>query len=187
LYGTVELWLSGTLASTGDVMIWYDPFSITVLWHQWLGGRKKIWPVKLSDELPAWLSVWSKVQMTCIWSSWCYWHPIISCFIKVEKGKPFWCLLTWAVLEKRLLNGCCCCCCCITLAMWHRLSWNKCPFSYTTISVKALNGTQSADPGMWAGGRKDKWTYDDSIYCDSIASTVKTKTHKQTNKKETKS
>jgi len=39
-----------------------------------------------------WLSVWSKVQMICIWllwSSWCYCHPIISCFIKIQIGLTF--------------------------------------------------------------------------------------------------
>jgi len=33
-----------------------------------------------------WLSVWSEVQMICIWSSWCYCHPVISCFIKIQNG-----------------------------------------------------------------------------------------------------
>jgi len=30
-----------------------------------------------------------KVQMICIWSSWCYYHPIISCFIKIQIGLTF--------------------------------------------------------------------------------------------------
>jgi len=35
---------------------------------------------QLSDEVLARLSVWSEVQMTCIWSSWCHCHlsPIAS-------------------------------------------------------------------------------------------------------------
>jgi len=33
---------------------------------------------KTSDEVLEWLSVWSEVQMTCIWCSWCHRHPIIS-------------------------------------------------------------------------------------------------------------
>ena len=37
----------------------------------------------------AWLSVWSEVQMICIWSSWCHCHPIISCFIKIQNGLTF--------------------------------------------------------------------------------------------------
>ena len=32
--------------------------------------------------------------------------PIISCFIKIQNGLPFWCRLTQIVLEKRPLNGC---------------------------------------------------------------------------------
>ena len=46
----------------------------SVLWHCLLGVRKSIWPVKkwvMTNEVRAWLSVWSKVQMICIWSSWC--------------------------------------------------------------------------------------------------------------------
>jgi len=64
---------------------------------------------KLSDEVLAWLSVWSKVQMICIWSSWCHCHPIICCFIKIQKGFTYL-LLTYpgcpVVQEKRPLNGC---------------------------------------------------------------------------------
>jgi len=29
-----------------------------------------------------WLSVWSEVQMSCIWSSWCHCHVVISCLLK---------------------------------------------------------------------------------------------------------
>jgi len=65
---------------------------------------------KLSDGVLAWLHVWlhvwSVVQMICIWSSWCHFHPIISCFSKIQNGLPFWCRLTQVVLEKRPLNVC---------------------------------------------------------------------------------
>ena len=40
---------------------------------------------KLSDEVLAWLSVWSEMQMICMWSSWCYCHP----FIKIQIGLTF--------------------------------------------------------------------------------------------------
>ena len=50
----------------------------------------------------AWLSVWSKMQVICIWCSWCHCHPIISCSSKIQNGLPFWCRLTQVVLEKRL-------------------------------------------------------------------------------------
>jgi len=44
---------------------------------------------KFSDEVLVWLSVWSEVQMICIWSSWCHCHPVISCFIKIQIGLAF--------------------------------------------------------------------------------------------------
>jgi len=44
---------------------------------------------KLSDEELMWLSVWSEVQMICIWSSWCHCHLIISFFIKIQHGSAF--------------------------------------------------------------------------------------------------
>ena len=37
----------------------------------------------------AWLSIWSKVQMICTWSSWCHCHPIVSCFVKIPIGLTF--------------------------------------------------------------------------------------------------
>jgi len=39
-------------------------------WQQegYLAGKK------MSGEVLAWLSVWSEVQMICIWSSWCHYH-----------------------------------------------------------------------------------------------------------------
>ena len=40
----------------------------------------------LNDEVLAWLSVWDEVQMICIWSGWCHWHPIISCLVKIQIG-----------------------------------------------------------------------------------------------------
>jgi len=68
--------------------------------------RKSAKYSSLSGEVLAWLSVWSEVQMVCIWSSWCHCHPIISCSSKIQNGLLFWCRLTRVVLEKRPLNGC---------------------------------------------------------------------------------
>ena len=42
----------------------------------------------LSDEMLAWLSVWSKVQMICLWFSWYHCQPIVSCFIKIQIDYP---------------------------------------------------------------------------------------------------
>jgi len=41
---------------------------------------------KLSDEVWVWLFVYSKVQMICIWPTWCHCHTIISRFIKIHIG-----------------------------------------------------------------------------------------------------
>jgi len=30
---------------------------------------------KMSDEVLAWLSVWSEVPIVCVWSSWCFYTP----------------------------------------------------------------------------------------------------------------
>jgi len=89
------------------LLIWYDwcdAFSVLTL----LVGRQEDHPAhkKLSDVVLAWLSVWSVVQMICIWSSWCHCQHIISCFSKIQNGLPFWCQLTQVVLEKRPLNVC---------------------------------------------------------------------------------
>ena len=62
----------------------------------------------------AWLSVWSKVQMTCIWSSWCHCHPIISASAKSRMVYP--CDFQ-AVLEKRPLNDCVCLCVCVCVLL----------------------------------------------------------------------
>jgi len=48
-------------------------FTYHQFWHCWLGIRKSIWPIKMSDEVLVWLSVWSEVEIVCIWSS--QWHP----------------------------------------------------------------------------------------------------------------
>jgi len=55
---------------------------------------------KLSDVVLAWLSVWSEVQMICIWFSWCHCHLIISCFSKIQNGLPFGCRFTQVVSSK---------------------------------------------------------------------------------------
>ena len=76
-----------------------------MLWRFWLVSRKSIRPVKyLSYEVLAWLSVWSKVQMTCIWSSWCQCHPIISASEKSRMVCPSGTRLPCIVLEKSPLT-----------------------------------------------------------------------------------
>jgi len=73
-----------------------------------LAGNQEEHPAcKNMSDILAWLSVWSEVQIICIWFSWCQWtcNLIISCFIKIQNGLPFQCQLTHVVLEKRPLNG----------------------------------------------------------------------------------
>ena len=64
---------------------------------------------KLSDEVFVWLSVWSEVQIVCMWSSWCHCHPQTLSSLASFKFRlvlPFWYRLTQVVLEKRPLNSC---------------------------------------------------------------------------------
>jgi len=48
-------------------------------------GRQEEHPArkKLSNEMLTWLSVWSEVQMFCIWSSRCHCRSV-SCIIKIQ-------------------------------------------------------------------------------------------------------
>ena len=66
------------------------------------GRASSLW--KLSNEVLTSLSDWNDVQMICTWPR-LHGHPIISCFIKLQNGLPFWCRLTQGCREKRLLNG----------------------------------------------------------------------------------
>jgi len=43
----------------------------------------------LSDGVLAWLSLWSEVQIICMWSSWCHCHLISSCLIKIQISLTF--------------------------------------------------------------------------------------------------
>jgi len=107
----------------------------SVLWHCWFGIRKSIRPVKI--WVMRWLSVWSKVQIVFIWSSWCHMQvcislqtdnyastPPLKCMwpswwhchslslpsVRSRLVLPFWCWLTWVVPEKGPLNVCVCVC-----------------------------------------------------------------------------
>ena len=66
---------------------------------------------KMSDDVMAWLSVWSKVLMTCIWSGWCHCHPIICASVKSRTI-----YLSGTGLHrlslKKVVKECYCCCCC---------------------------------------------------------------------------
>jgi len=74
--------------------------TILTFWHLVVSCK---WGIKkLDDEMLAWLCLWSEVQK----SSWCRYHRIVSCFIKIQLGVIFLVLAYPGVLEKRPLNGC---------------------------------------------------------------------------------
>ena len=72
-----------------------------------LVGRQEGHPAckNLSGGVPAWLSVWSEVQI-CIWPSWCHCHSLSLASVKSRLVLPFWYRLTWVVPEKGPLNVC---------------------------------------------------------------------------------
>jgi len=113
----------------------------------WLGFMKTIRPVKMSDEVMEWLSVCSEMQIICIWSSWCYCHPIISCLIQIQIGVPLLYRLTQTVLKKRLLNGC--------LSILH-LSMMK----VTTVGVAGCSDVEKVgfiSTKLWEQARSLPW------------------------------
>jgi len=62
---------------------------------------------KLSGWVLEWLSVWSEVQ-TCMWPSGFHCHSLSLALVKSRLVFPFWCWLTWVVLDNGPLNGCVC-------------------------------------------------------------------------------
>jgi len=100
--GSHWLWLVITdkTSKWAEYILWLELFTFmithcvillhilpSVLWHCRLGASKSIRPVKI-DEVLAWLSVWSEVQIICIWFSRCHCHPI-SCLIEMQNGFTF--------------------------------------------------------------------------------------------------
>ena len=64
----------------------WSAFSALTLLVGWQEGHPA--HKNLSDEVLAWLPVWSEVQMICIWSGWCHCHPIISASVKSRMVYP---------------------------------------------------------------------------------------------------
>jgi len=81
---------------------------------------------KLSDEVLAWLSVWSEVQMICIWSSWCHCHPIISCFIKIQIGLTFLVLAYTGCPGKEPIKW---------MSVCPVLAWSFCQFQHCRLAL----------------------------------------------------
>jgi len=67
----------------------------------WVSGRAS-GLYKLSVEVLTWLSVWSEVQMICIWSSWWHCHLIISCSRMVYLSGASLLRLSWKEAIKRM-------------------------------------------------------------------------------------
>ena len=86
----------------------------SLLWHCWLGIRKSIRPVKLSDEMLMWLRVWREVQIGERCRLFVYGPadatesqtPSSLVSFKSRLVLPFWYWLTQVVPEKRPLNVC---------------------------------------------------------------------------------
>jgi len=92
--------------TTGKVCLQaeYSSFSaLTLLIGQQEGPAKTDW---WGTGMVISLERGAKVQMICMWSSWCHCRLIISCSSKIQNGLPFWCQLTQVVLENRPLNQC---------------------------------------------------------------------------------
>jgi len=51
----------------------------------------------ITGKVLAWLSAWIEAHMICT-------NPIISCFIKIQNGLPFWCRLAQILLEKNVVK-----------------------------------------------------------------------------------
>ena len=81
-----------TTLGSNFTQVWFTNFELCLQCFDkccWLGGGKSTQPVKnLSDAVLAWLSVWSNMQITCIWFSWCHCHPIISVSAKSRMAYP---------------------------------------------------------------------------------------------------
>ena len=95
---------------------WWSAFSALTL----LVGRQEGHPgcKKLSDEVLAWLSVWSDVQI-CMWPSWCHCYSLSLASVKSRLVLTFWYRLTWVVPDKGPLNGCVCVYC----SWWSWFFW----------------------------------------------------------------
>ena len=75
----------------------------------------------LSDGVLVWLSVWSEVQIVCIWSSWCHCHPKTPSSIASFKSRlvlSSWYRLTQVVLEKTGVV--------VVVVVEYWLSWYRC-------------------------------------------------------------
>jgi len=113
------------------------PVYASVLRHCWLCVRKTIRPVKnLSDEVLAWSSLWSEMQMICIWSSDATATLSSLVSLKSRLVSPFWCWLTQVFPGKQAITG-----------VFHQWQYNTCcctqiPIQQSNLSIIAVLCTQ---------------------------------------------
>jgi len=95
-----RLWInSNNLSSNSHILeVWSWCWVLT---NQWVipiafssltllvRGQEKHLGCKMKWSSAGIISVWSEVQIICIWFSWCHCHPIISCFIEIQNGFTF--------------------------------------------------------------------------------------------------
>jgi len=94
-----------------------------------------------------WLSVWSEVQIVCIWSSWCHSHPKTPsslAWFKFRLVLPFLYRFTQVVLEKRSLNGCssCTCTCSLSTCTYTVRSTSTCTWRSSTCTYTCMISMQ---------------------------------------------
>ena len=81
---------------------------------------------KLSGGVLQWLSVWSEVQIVCIWPSWWHCHSLSLASVKSRLVLPFWYRLTRIVPDRAIKRVCVCvcnCCWCQTCDFVVRVQW----------------------------------------------------------------
>ena len=132
----------------------------------WASGRASgLW--KLSDGVLAWLSVWSEVQIVCIWSSWCHCIPSTIASLKSRLVLPLWYRLTQVVLKKRPLNGCSVVAashnardqwkCCVTGSTYYKsvqMKFTCCEPAFTVSHFPLCAATVNCTFHDWRGGLK---------------------------------
>ena len=118
---------------------------------------------KLSGEVLAWLSVWSKVQ-TWIWPSWCHCHSLSLASVKSRLVLPFWYRLTRVAPDKGPLNTCVCVCVCVRVRACVRACVENFSnvitshFPFRTHTTKHANTqTDSQMPNNWIYVIGYKW------------------------------
>ena len=105
-----------------------------------------------------WLSVWSEVQIVCIWSSWCHCipkpHHLLPHLNRLVL--PFWYRLTQVVLEKRPSDGCSnsssSCCCIVLLTSCPRGPVYKLSYNNAKVTVDLQRTSNLQNMLQWMEG-----------------------------------